>query len=312
MSKEQGAEISTLQRFTGCLLGLALGDCLGAYWEGYPGTELAEAYYDGRFDPVNLRMSQWTDDTAMTMATARSIVECAVVAGPDLAAKYLAWFEAGGRGIGRATYHSMKRLQAGTSWNEAGQQGEYGGGNGVAMRIAPVGLLHTFDREGLEADCQTCAVITHRNEEALAAAVAVAYAVIWAAAGQLELETLAVQLASLLPATRTADEIMKAGELVESRVPPLQAFPQLGLGGTAFETAATVTYCVMYWSDDPVTALVSAVVNGGDSDTRAAIVGAICGAYWGEQVWPERWLSQLPGADGIRQLATQLYEVVTK
>lgn len=312
MSKEPDTDISTEQRFVGCLLGLALGDCLGAYWEGYPGTELAEAYYDGRYDPVNLRMSQWTDDTAMAMATAQSIVECGGVDGADLAAKYLKWFEAGGRGIGRATYHSMKRLEAGTPWNEAGHQGQYAAGNGVAMRIAPVGLWHTFDPEGLEEDCRVCGVITHRNEEALAAAVAIAYAVVWAAAGQLQPDTLAVGLASLLPPTHTADSIIEAGQLIESKVPPLQAFPQLGIGGTAFETVATVVYCIMHWPTDPVKGLVSAIVNGGDTDTRAAIVGAIYGAHWGEQVWPSRWLSQLPGAEGIRQLATQLYEVTTQ
>ncbi len=312
MSNEPDSDISTKQRFVGCLVGLALGDCLGAYWEGYPGTELAEAYYDGRFDPANLRMSQWTDDTAMAMATAQSIVECGAVDGADMAAKYLRWFESGGRGIGRATYHSMKRLQAGTPWDEAGHQGKYAAGNGVAMRIAPVGLWHTFDQEGLPENCRICGVITHRNEEALAAAVAVARAVAWAAAGELDFDTLAVRLVSQLPPTRTADSIIKAGQLIESKVPPLQALPQLGLGGSSFETVATVLYCLMHWPNEPVKGLVSAIVNGGDTDTRAAIVGAIYGAHFGEQVWPQRWTSQLPGAEGIYQLAIQLYEVTTR
>ncbi len=311
MTKARTTDVSTPVRFTGCLLGVALGDCLGAYWEGYPGSELAEAYYEGRFDPVNLRMSPWTDDTAMTTATAQSIIDCRGVDGPDLATKYLRWFESGGRGIGRATYHSMKRLQSGTAWDQVGQQGEYAAGNGVAMRIAPIGLLHTADLDGLEADCKTCGIITHRNDEALAAGVATAYAVAWAATDKLDIETLAVQLAAQLPPTRTADSILQAGQLAESKTPPLQAFPQLGLGGSAYQTMGTVIYCLMYWPRDPVKALVSAVVNGGDADTRAAIVGAICGANWGEEVWPDRWLAELPGAEGIRHLATQLYEVTT-
>jgi len=79
MTTDDQREASLAEKFEGSLLGLALGDCLGASWEGYRGTEVAEAYYDGRFDPVNLRISEWTDDTAMAMATAQSIVDTSLL-----------------------------------------------------------------------------------------------------------------------------------------------------------------------------------------------------------------------------------------
>jgi len=56
--------------------------------------------------------------------------------------------------------------------------------------------------------------------------------------------------------------------------------------------------------------LVSAVVNGGDTDTRAAMVGAIWGAQRGTSAWPAYWLKELPGAAGIREVAGQLCELV--
>jgi len=311
MNTDDQREASLADKFAGSLLGLALGDCLGASWEGYRGTEVAEAYYDGRFDPVNLRISEWTDDTAMAMATAQSIVDTGVVDGSDLAAKYLAWFESGGRGIGRATYHSMRRLQSGTPWHEAGQKGEYASGNGVAMRIAPVGLLHARDLSGLAEDCRTCGVITHRNEDAIAGAVAIAYAVATAAAGKLSIDTLAVQMSSVASSPRVSSLILRAGELVEVGQSPLEALSELGLGGSVYETVPTVVYCVMRWPDDPVKGLVSAVVNGGDTDTRAAMVGAIWGAQRGTSAWPAYWLKELPGAAGIREVAGQLCDLVT-
>ena len=95
MTGESNSNIPLADKFAGCLLGLALGDCLGASWEGYLGTEVAEAYYDGRFDPVNLRMSEWTDDTAMAMATAQSIVDTGRVDGADLAIMLGNWGTAG-------------------------------------------------------------------------------------------------------------------------------------------------------------------------------------------------------------------------
>ena len=298
-------------KFVGCLLGLALGDCLGASWEGYLGTEVAEAYYDGRFDPINLRISEWTDDTAMAMATAQSIVDMGGVDGPDLAAKYQAWFESGGRGIGRATYHSMRRLQSGVAWDEAGQKGQYAAGNGVAMRIAPVGLLHVHDLTGLEEDCRTCGIITHRNDDAIAGAVAVAHVVARAAAGKLSTDTLAVEMSSVADSGAVSPLILRAGELVEAGQSPIAAMSELGLGGSIYETIPTVAYCVMRWPDDPVKGLVSAVVNGGDTDTRAAMVGAIWGAQLGESAWPDYWLEKLPGAEGIREVAGQFYNIVT-
>jgi len=309
MNIDDRHKASLADKFEGCLLGLALGDCLGASWEGYRGTEVAEAYYDDRFDPINLRISEWTDDTAMAMATAQSIVDTGMVDGADLAAKYLAWFESGGRGIGRATYHSMRRLQSGTPWNEAGQKGEYATSNGVAMRIAPVGLFHACDISGLAEDCRICGIITHRNEDAIAGAVAVAHAVATAAAGELSIDTLAVQMSSVASSPQVSSLILRAGELVEVGQSPLAALSELGLGGSVYETVPTVVYCIMRWPDDPVKGLVSAVVNGGDTDTRAAMVGAIWGAQRGASAWPDYWLDELPGGTSIREVARQLYHV---
>ena len=310
MNSAQQGEVAGRDKCGGCLRGLALGDCLGASWEGYLGTEVAEAYYDGRFDPVNLRVSEWTDDTAMAMATAQSIVDVGRVDGVDLAAKYLAWFESGGRGIGRATYHSMRRLQGGAPWNEAGQQGEYATGNGVAMRIAPVGLFHALDLAGLEEDCRPCGVITHRNEDAIGGALAVAYAVARAVAGELVIDALAVQMAAVVSQPPVSATLLRAGELVETGQSVLEAMSELGLGGGIYETVASAVYCVMRWPDDPVKGLVSAVVNGGDTDTRAAMVGAIWGAHRGAAAWPKYWQDELPGAEGIRGVAEALYDLV--
>ena len=224
-------------RFTGCLLAAACGDCLGAAYEGYSGDDLAEAYYDGRFRAGSLTMSEWTDDTSMLVATAQSIAECGEVVGEDLARRYLAWFEAGGRGIGRATYHAMKRLQSGTPWEKAGEKGEYAAGNGVAMRIAPVGLVHARRPEGMREDVRNCGVITHRNEEALDGAYAVALAVALAAADELDPETILLQVLDQLQPSRVTDGLSECARLLEAEEPPLVALPALSLGGAAFELA---------------------------------------------------------------------------
>lgn len=297
-------------RFRGCLLAAAAGDCLGAPFEGDIGTERAEAYYDGRFQVSSLTMSEWTDDTSMLIATATSIATLGRVDGEDLARHYLAWFEAGGRGIGRSTYHAMKRLQSGTPWEQGGEKGEYAAGSGVAMRAAPIGLLHARDLTGLRDDVQTCGVVTHRNEEALAGGYAVAYAVARAAAGELDPETIILEILEDLEPSQTADALHEVARLIESEAPPLVALPELKLGGAAFETVPTAFYCFLRSPDDLVETILSSIVAGGDTDTRACIAGAISGAYNGVGALPTRWFQELPHRQGIDEVAGRLYEVV--
>ncbi len=299
-------------RFTGCLLAAAIGDCLGATYEGYGGTDLAEAYYDGRFQPGSMTMGEWTDDTSMLVATAQSLADVGAMDGEDLARHYLAWFETGGRGIGRATYHAMKRLQAGTPWHEAGEKGEYAAGNGIAMRIAPVGLYHFRDLDGLWDDVRTCGVITHRNDEALAAGFAVAYAVARAAVGELDPETIILEVLDHLEPSRVADGLSEAARLLETEEPPLRALPELGLGGAAFATVPTAFYCFLRTPDDPQETIVSSIVAGGDTDTRACMAGAISGAHNGREAIPGRWLRALPLRKGIQDVATKLCDVVAR
>ncbi len=298
-------------RVTGCLVAAAVGDCLGAAYEGYSGTDLAEAYYDGRFQPASLTMGEWTDDTSMLIATAASVADMGRVDGEDLARRYLAWFETGGRGIGRATYHAMKRLQGGTPWHKAGEKGEYAAGNGVAMRIAPVGLLHVRDLDGLWEDVETCGVITHRNHEALAAGFAVAYAVARAAAGELDPETIILEVLDQLEPCSVADGLSETARLLEIAAPPLEALPRLGLGGAAFETVPTAFYCFLRSPENLQETIVASIVAGGDTDTRACIAGAMSGTFNGIEAVPRRWRQELPLRRGIEEVAAALHDAVT-
>jgi ADP-ribosyl-[dinitrogen reductase] hydrolase len=257
-------------------------------------------------------MSEWTDDTSMLVATAKSLAEKGEVDGEDLARRYLAWFEAGGRGIGRATYHAMKRLQSGTAWREAGEKGEYAAGNGVAMRIAPIGLFHARDLEGLWDDVETCGVITHRNDEAIAGGYAVAYAVARATAGELDPDTIILEVLDRLEPSRVADGLSECARLLEANEPPLTAMPQLHLGGAAFETVPSAFYTFLRTPNDLQEIIVSSIVAGGDTDTRAAIAGAMAGAHNGQEPLPSRWLRELPLRSGIEGVGDTLCRVAVQ
>src|SRR5262249_43417895 len=130
-------------RQRGMLLGLAVGDALGAAVEfEVPGTfEPVTGYRGG--GPHGLEPGEWTDDTSMALALAGSIADV----GWDLndqAERYLAWWRTGacsvnGRvfDIGTTTVAALQRFrQSGDAWT-SGDRSEFASGNGSVMRLAP-------------------------------------------------------------------------------------------------------------------------------------------------------------------------------
>lgn len=133
-------------KFEGCLLGLAIGDALGMPLEGMRATAIRDRlgrvrhFMDAPWR--RLRAGQWTDDTKTMLCHACSIVDTGRVDVEDTARKFVEWFESHDwRGIGGSTYEAIQRLRAGVPPEESGAKGEMAAGNGVAMRIAPVGLV---------------------------------------------------------------------------------------------------------------------------------------------------------------------------
>ena len=306
---EEDMNTGAAARFRGCLVASAIGDCLGANFEGLWSTAAAVEYERGELDPLQLPLQPWTDDTAMMVDTAASVIAKGSVSGPDLARRYLAWFEAGGRGIGRSTFRAMRRLQRGVPWHEAGEEGEFAAGNGVAMRIAPVGLLHAFDRAGLERDVHTCGTITHRNDEAIAGGLAVAHMVAALATGDEELRGAAEAACEGVKGTRAETSIGQGLELAASDNDPKAVIAEIGAGGAAWETVGSAVYCCVKWEESITDAIAWAALLGGDTDTRAAIAGAIAGSHRGVEALPAPWLSKLHDRSRIEQLADGLHEL---
>src|SRR5262249_8903674 len=143
-----GSAMISRDRQRGMLLGLAIGDALGAAVE----FEIPGSFEAGiglrRGGPHGLEPGEWTDDTSMAVALADSIAE----EGWDLndqAERYLAWWRTGaysvnGRvfDIGTTTVAALQRFQqSGNAWT-SGDRSEFASGNGSLMRLAPVPLAY--------------------------------------------------------------------------------------------------------------------------------------------------------------------------
>lgn len=288
-------------RQRGMLLGLAIGDALGAAVEfRAPGSfKPVTAYRDG--GPHGLEPGEWTDDTSMALALADSIAE----AGWDLrdqAKRYVAWWRTGaysvnGRvfDIGITTVNSLRRFQqSGDPWT-SGDASERASGNGSIMRLAPVPIAfaHLFpDQLGdLVIRAVESSQPTHASPQCRSscACLAVALAALvngiprevvldpdWSAWNELRaLKPLHPEVQEVIRGSfhrKVPPEIQGSGYVVKSLEAALWAFA----GAESFRDA-----------------VLRAVNLGDDADTTGAVCGQLAGAHWGESGIPPELLSGL-------------------
>ncbi|MEW6555650.1 MAG: ADP-ribosylglycohydrolase family protein [Actinomycetota bacterium] len=303
-----------LVRFQGALLGLAVGDALGMPVEG-----ARASYIRGQLGRVRdfldapwrlLKAGQWTDDTKMMLCHARSITNCGRFDPEDTAREFIAWLESRDwRGIGGATYESIQRLADGVSPLQSGMKGEMAAGNGAAMRIAPVAILDCGDLDRLREDCRIAAVMTHDNPEAVAGALAVAYAVARGARGDLTPGELVPDTVAFVGPGAVADRLSMAARFLDAGMEIDEALARLGTGGYVVETVASAFFSFLRTPEDFEETVSRAVGGGLDADTTGAIAGAISGAYNGLDAIPARWRDGVEAGDEILDLAARIFRL---
>ena len=161
-------------RFAGCLLGLALGDAMGAPREGGVAERLAWRVL-GRTPDGRMR---WTDDTQMTLALSESLIAQQGLVLDDAALR-MARAHQWRRGYGPGAAKVLARIRRGEPWPSASRSvypdGSYG--NGGAMRVAPLALWFAPDAAAVWQAARDSAAITHAHEAAQWGAGAMALAV---------------------------------------------------------------------------------------------------------------------------------------
>ncbi len=180
------------------MLGLAVGDALGAPLEGLTAQQIkthygrVKNYVDGvqawKRKPYRWRMrGLYSDDTQQALALSDNLLEHGRVDQQRLVELYLAMTEPKGsflgvhRGIGRSFRQVLSDLQAGASPRWSGQTKA---GIGAAMRIAPVALYCGDDLDALFTSVMEASVMTHRDVRSLSGALTVAHGVRRLTAGE--------------------------------------------------------------------------------------------------------------------------------
>lgn len=297
-------------RFRGCLLGLAVGDALGAPYETLTAHEIYDQF--GLPDVVASNPSgdplRYTDDTEMMIGVAETLVEHGRIERDALARAFAANYHPE-RGYGKGARRIIETVQAGGDWRAAAETVFPGGslGNGAAMRVAPVGLDFCDDPDQVWEQARLSALPTHRHPVGVEAAQVMALAVALAAKAD------AIDRRELLKALleRAETEEIRWALKTAIRLRRGDSIAVLGHSVEAHRSTVTAIAAFAACPTDYTLAVGRVIGLGGDTDTLAAMTGALCGAFGGLAAVPAALVEKLEngakGRDYVRGLAERLY-----
>ena len=302
-------------RVEGMMLGLAIGDALGATTEGQLPQRRRAAhgeirdYLPNRYAD-NRRVGVPSDDTQLAFWTLEQMIADQGFDPEHVVARFC---RDPIYGIGSAVRQFLVNHEAGEPWYQCGTKSA---GNGALMRIAPMLIPHL--RTGtpdLWVDTALSAMITHNDSASISACLSFVH-MLWQL---LQMEAPPEPAWWLETYVKTARDLEvddtysprrrdlayrgtlwrfveeQVGKAYHTGLSTLDACNAWYSAAYLLETVPSVLYILMCHGDDPEEAIVRAVNDTKDNDTIAAIVGAAVGALHGKNAIPERWLSNLLG-----------------
>lgn len=267
-------------RALGAYLGLAVGDALGATVEFMTHGEIAQKY--GVHNKIigggwlKLKAGQTTDDTAMSLALGRALIQSNGFELRAVCEAFLAWFRTRPVDIGNTCRRGIARyLHEGTMTKDFA---DGDAGNGACMRNLPVALASLGSQENFEAwtigQCHT----THNHPLSDDATLAIG---------------------AMVQALVLGGGMKEVRALSHALIEKHRNFRFTPFHSTSspyiVDTVQTVLH--FYFCNDNFRRYLIDVVNqGGDADTTGAIGGMLAGATYGASAIPDEWLKKVDPA----------------
>ena len=344
---KQRSKPKVLDRFVGCLLGLACGDAMGAPVEEWsPETIRSSLGFIRDYQTTILGRGVVTDDTQMAILLSQSIIQNEYFDPSHFAYTLGEWMkrvdegQESGRGAGQTVSLAARRLYKGIYWKRSG---EFSAGNSAAVRVAPLALFHCKrPDETLLRDAADSSIPTHIDPLAIAGTQVFALALSrlvkedYEGFNPIEFAEQVAVIARTLSG-QVADSIDQLIHRLQGRQVDQLAFvipggPQeithfdrgmfldedirelirMGTGKFILQTLPAAMFSFLVHPYDFESAVLCAVNAGGDADTIAAMTGSLAGAFNGAQGIPIRWLKELEKKDLLIDLANMLYDLATE
>lgn len=292
MNKLRGKKLGTL-------VGLAVGDAMGAPYEFLDKSRYTPTKEYNTGGVHNVALGEWTDDTSMALCLAQSLIDSRGFDAKDQMEKYLKWYTEGYMctrprcfDIGNSTAKSIIDFELNRNiFSKVTRNDE--SGNGTIMRLAPIPMLYSFDSD-LKSYAKISSKTTHNSFEAGICA-----------------ELLAGIINRCYMTKR--DNFLSKDDVLS------------GLGDKTFienakqmkETIPT-GYCIdtlevairgFYNFDNFIDGLMYCISLGEDTDTVGAVYGQIAGAYYGLSGIPDYYKENLMQCDKILDIGNKLVDL---
>jgi len=298
-----------VEHFRGCLLGLAVGDAIGATVEGCPRGSFKPLDDMVGGGPFGLKAGEWTDDTSMALCLASSLVECNGFDADDQMRRYCLWadtgyFSSNGRcfDIGRTVATALKRYRK-TGNPFSGPVDPYSAGNGCIMRLAPIPMFFFPDVDMAEHYARESSRTTHGAVECIDACRLQARVICRALLGCSKNEVLLGDRNTFVGSKKIT--AVANGAYLEKDEADIRG------SGYVVETLEAAMWCFAR-AESFKEAVLMAVNLGDDADTTGAVCGQIAGAYYGANAIPKAWIERLALRETIIGLADRLYDAARK
>lgn len=291
------------EAIAGCLVGCAVGDALGLPFEGMNARRLQ------RLKPFPLRhrliigrgmLSDDTEHICMTTQSLRRSGGDGEAFGRALAWELRKWFLSIPPATGLATLRACLKLLVGIPYTASGV---YSAGNGPAMRSPILGVILSASESQIVQYVEVSTRITHTDPKAYSGSLVVALAAARAAAGERVdprdfLQEVAVFGKIHADSVTSFKELYQVLELVCASVESGESTRQFaeaqgwgkGISGYIYQTVPAVIHAWLSNQSDFSKTISSVIECGGDTDSTAAIAGALSGTQVGVQGIPTAWV----------------------
>jgi ADP-ribosylglycohydrolase len=293
MSNTDLVSPAVLDRARGCLLGQFAGDSLGGLVEFRDAEDIRARYPGGVRELAdggswNTIAGQPTDDSELALMLARSLVERGAFDDDAVARAYGHWYASGPFDCG-GTIARAASMASRVAANHAATARKYANtesqANGALMRLSPLGVFgHALRPEQVAELARRDATVTHPHAVCQDANAVFAVTIAWAISRggtAAELFDFAVQWAD---SARLHPDVL-ADLTAAANSPPMDFSANMGWVRIALRNA----FYRLRHAASLEEGVVETVMCGGDTDTNAAIAGALLGAVYGESAVPRQW-----------------------
>ncbi|MBT5502645.1 ADP-ribosylglycohydrolase family protein [Candidatus Falkowbacteria bacterium] len=274
-----------------------------------------------RFDSIsNFKAGETTDDWQLTRALAKSLIRCKGYDFEDMLKEQIREANESTAGWGGSTRNSIFQIQR--FFQTDGREGKdprnhsnrpapnQGCGNGVAMKIAPLAMYVALANGGVTGGkmmsiCVEQGMATHSDIRASIAAYAICWLMSSSVKDEMDVGSRKVDLKfkALVKTVRAAEKLYSAYHDYTDKISDrLQKIHENGLlsnlngliqqNGCSCYSLESIPFAIAIFFRNPTNfraGVLEAVNAGGDTDTNAAIVGALIGANVGLESIPVEW-----------------------